>query len=67
MNGVVSFIGTIAGLIGVLICVVSGLARLAGHYYLLGQPLDNLFLVGIAGLLVACFLKLFSIEKLLQK
>ena len=50
--------GNIAGIAGIGICLVAGLARLAGGYYLLGFQTLTLFNGGIALMVMACLAKL---------
>lgn len=58
MSNTLDLVGRIAGILGLLVCAVSGALRLFGNYHLADIELATLFLVG-AGLLIAgCFLKL---------
>lgn len=47
-----------AALLGVVVCLASGLARIAGGYYLLGFELMTLFTGGMGLMLAACLAKL---------
>ena len=44
--------------LAVLLCLVTGVTRLSGMYYLMGFQSITLFIGGIAVMLVAIFLKL---------
>ena len=50
--------GNGAALLGVLICLVAGGARVAGAYYLMGFELMTLFTGGMGLMLMACLAKL---------
>ena len=50
--------GNIAALGGILLCLVAGLARLLGFYYVAGFAASTLLLAGIALLVLACLAKL---------
>ncbi len=58
MNTLLTNAGTLAGVIGILICLTGGLVRLSGGYYVSGYSVQSLLMVGIAFILIACFLKL---------
>ena len=51
-------IGTIAGALGVLICTISGLARISGFYYVASYQSTTLFGVGTGLMVFACLVKL---------
>jgi hypothetical protein len=51
-------IGTIAGALGVLICAISGLARVSGFYYVASYQSTTLFSVGTGLMVFACLVKL---------
>ena len=50
--------GRISGILGVLICLVSGLSRVAGMYYVVGFQSTTLFNVGIGLMVFACMVRL---------
>ena len=54
--------GTIAGVIGVIICSISGLARVAGEYYLAGYQSTTIFNVGVGLMVFACLIKLEALS-----
>jgi hypothetical protein len=60
MNNPVNLIGVLAGLLGVLLCAISGISRLAGHYFLAGFSVSTLMIAGIALMVFACFVKLYN-------
>jgi len=51
-------LGSASGLIGALICLVSGVARVSGMYYVLGYQSTTLFTAGLGIMVFACLLKL---------
>ena len=55
MNELRLMAGQLVGRLGLLVCVVAMVARLLGHYTLLGFSTGALLQVGMAGLLVGCF------------
>jgi len=52
----------VVAVLAVLICLVAGLVRISGSYYLAGYEVLTLFNAGMAVMVFACLLKL----KLLQ-
>lgn len=58
----ISIIGNITGIAGILICIVAGLSRLVGAYFLLGFQTVTLFIAGIALMVMACLAKLHLIS-----
>lgn len=54
--------GTLAGVIGLIICVVSGLMRLAGNFYLGEIPVVTVFIAGGGLMVAACYLKLEALS-----
>lgn len=53
MNTLMAIIGTVAGIIGILVCLVAGLARLGGFYYLAGFESVTLLNTGVALMVLA--------------
>jgi type IV secretory pathway VirB2 component (pilin) len=51
-------LGNGAAIVGVLLCLMAGLARVAGAFYLGGFELMTLFMGGMALMLAACLAKL---------
>lgn len=65
----IDFLRTIANIVaavGVVICAVSGLARLLGNYSLLGYGSMTLFTVGISLMVFSMLLKLHILESQLS-
>ena len=60
MNRIVSNIGLFIGIIGVFICMVGGVARISGFYYMQGLGVSTWFDVGVSLLVAACFIKLYN-------
>jgi type IV secretory pathway VirB2 component (pilin) len=58
MNKLLDFTGNIAAVLGILICLVAGVTRLTGSYYVLGHDVITLFIGGIALMVMACLAKL---------
>ena len=58
MNKLLHSLGTASGLFGALICLVSGLTRVSGSFYLGGYAATTLFMVGLGLMVFACLLKL---------
>jgi type IV secretory pathway VirB2 component (pilin) len=52
--------GNAAALLGILICLLAGVARMAGNYHLLGYESMTLFTGGIALMVAACLAKLYQ-------
>jgi hypothetical protein len=54
--------GSITGILGALICLIAGLARIAGFYYLAGYQSTTLFNVGVGMMVFTCMVKLDSLS-----
>jgi hypothetical protein len=50
--------GSISGFIGMAVCAVAGLARVAGLFYVLGFQSTTLFNVGVGLMVFGCLIKL---------
>ena len=59
--------GNGVALLGVLVCLVAGGARVAGAYYLMGFELMTLFIGGMGLMLGACLAKLHLLVMATQK
>jgi hypothetical protein len=55
-------LSNVAAVLGCLLCLVSGISRLAGKYYLAGVGAFSVFLGGMALMLLACLIKLYRLE-----
>jgi len=58
MQQLLTLTGTIAAIFGILLCAVSGLARLSGLYHLAGYEATTIFSVGTGVMVFACLVKL---------
>ena len=61
MVKLLGLIGNSAGLLGILICLVAGVSRLAGSYYVFGYEGITLLTAGIALMVMACLIKLHQL------
>ena len=53
-----ALVGSISGILGMLICLASGLARIAGFYYLADYQVTTVFNMGVGLMVFACLVKL---------
>lgn len=58
MGKLIEVAGNIVGVIGLLVCLVSGGTRVMGQFYLLGYEAMTLFVGGIGLMVAACLAKL---------
>ncbi len=58
MNQLMSYAGHAAGVLGALICLVAGLARISGSFYFANFEATTLFMVGVGLMVFACMVKL---------
>ena len=58
MHQLLRLTGSIAGIVGVLLCAVAGLARISGNYYLGGYETTAIFTAGTGIMVFACLVKL---------
>lgn len=58
MEKVIEITGNAAGIVGVLVCLAAGIARITGNYYLASFPVITLFIGGTALMVAACLAKL---------
>jgi hypothetical protein len=56
-------LGDLFGLIGALVCLVSGLYRLTGRFHMGGVSATSVFEVGVGLMVFACLLKLTAHER----
>jgi hypothetical protein len=59
MDQLLLWAGRIAGLAGLVLCLVAGAGRLGGQFWLGGFQVATLLQAGIAGLAAGCFLLLW--------
>lgn len=50
--------GNVAAVLGVILCVVSGVVRVSGVHALAGVELRTLFMVGVGFMVLACLAKI---------
>lgn len=62
MKNSFALIGTAAGALGMLICAVSGIARVAGHYHIGGFEAMTLFNGGVGLMVAGCLFKLHALQ-----
>ncbi|MCB1844459.1 MAG: hypothetical protein KDI09_15970 [Halioglobus sp.] len=58
MHKNIVILGSITGILGVLVCAFSGLARLLGVYWIMGFQSTTLFNAGVGLMVFACLVKL---------
>ena len=58
MSQLLTNAGTVAGVLGALICLVSGLARISGSFYFSNFEATTLFMVGVGLMVFGCLMKL---------
>lgn len=58
MKSLLEWIGDVAGVIGIILCLVSGGARVLGRYYLFEYEIMTLFVGGIGLMVFACLAKI---------
>lgn len=62
MNKLIEIVGNVAALLGVLACLVSGVARLSQSWYVGGFQTMVLFIVGIGLMVMGCLAKLHALS-----
>jgi hypothetical protein len=55
MGNTLVLAGRALGALGVVACIVAVLARLLGHYYLLGVEAESLLQAGTSAVVIGCF------------
>lgn len=55
-------IGSIFGVIGILICLLAGVSRITGNHYLVGFETITLFIGGISVMVMGCLAKLHGVS-----
>jgi hypothetical protein len=63
MDNLLVMLGRLAGIAGVVLCLVAGLARVLGQFYLGGFSVASLLQAGMGGLLIGCFLLLLAMHQ----
>ena len=67
MLQLLNYAGTITGLLGALLCGLSGISRFTGQYYLGGFEATTLFMLGTGLMVFACLAKLEVVRATLPK
>ena len=63
MQQLLSLAGSIAAILGILLCTISGVARLSSAYHLAGYEATTLFSVGTGLMVLACLAKLEALSR----
>ncbi|WP_303721316.1 hypothetical protein [Malonomonas rubra] len=58
MGRLLRIAGDVLGGLGLLVCLVAGVARLTGHYQVLSYEAMTLFTAGLGLMVAACLVKL---------
>ena len=58
MNRLIGVVGNTAALLGILVCLIAGGARVVGRFYVGDVQIQPLFLVGVALMVGGCLAKL---------
>lgn len=58
MSNLLRLVSFLTGYLGAAVCTASGLARIAGMFYIAGYQSTTLFSAGVALMVFACMLKL---------
>jgi hypothetical protein len=61
MNNALLTLGRLAGIAGLLLCLGSGFARVAGYYWIGKFETLTVLQVGTTGMVLGCFLLLFAL------
>jgi hypothetical protein len=56
-------LGNIAALLGVLLCFMAGVARLAGFHYIFDYSAVTVFTGGVGIMVMACLIKLHQLSR----
>ncbi len=62
MEGLLLLLGRLTGMGGIILCLVAGVTRLLGRYYMGSFQVAALMQAGVAIVVVACFLLLLAIS-----
>jgi len=62
MQQLLTLTGSIAAVLGILLCAIAGLARVTGLYYLAGYQSTTIFMVGTGVMVFACLVKLEALS-----
>ena len=67
MQQLLNLAGSIAGVLGILLCAAAGLARISGLYYVAGFESTTIFTVGTGVMVFACLVKLEVLQSQLSQ
>jgi hypothetical protein len=62
MHKLLTLVGSLIGWVGVIVCLIAGLARVSGLFYLSGYQSTTVFGVGVALMVFACLAKLEALS-----
>lgn len=62
MNKNLALLGSVSGILGIVICFISGLGRVAGFYYIMGFQSTTVFNAGVGLMVFACLMKLDALQ-----
>jgi hypothetical protein len=62
MQQILNLAGSTTAVVGILLCAISGLARVSGLYYLAGYQSTTIFMVGTGVMVFACLVKLEALS-----
>jgi hypothetical protein len=62
MNQVIDIIGNVVGVSGILICLLAGVVRISGSFYVFGFEAVTLFIGGTSLMVAACLAKLHLLQ-----
>ncbi len=62
MKGMFNWVSHLAALVGTLDCLIAGIASVIGQQTISGYDVKTVFLVGIAGMVLACLLRLYHMS-----
>lgn len=60
MHKLIQTVGNIAAILGITICLITGLMRLSGQLTVFGFEAITLFIGGIALMVMACLARLYT-------
>lgn len=66
MKRIVEMAGDLIGIVGILLCLGSGIGRLAGSFLWIGYEMGTIFLMGVGLMVVGCLAQLYVIRKELR-
>ena len=67
MGKMLDLLGNVAGVTGVIVCILAGVSRFLGSYHLLGFESITLFTGGIALMVMSCLVKLHQLTGVLRE